>query len=1152
MHFFLLSKGLNNPRFATVTHANKTTAMKTHNASTQSSILKITGDTSSNKLNLPQQQQQPQSIVSPISPTAEDVMSEARKNNVTVLAGLVDQLASRAQALVQCFMEVVKAQDLQLGSNTRPTQRENEKRKRLAPLWKAVYELCESIEATIPGYSNLSMEPYVYEVSKIVDLVSGQADPSGEPDGLVDVKTFEVCFPYFILKLLSTIKNSVKLYMDGEKAKKKSVVIDPAVLKQHFTDAMSNPMPAPHLRPQTQPPPQSSASTTITKTQQLFSVNPMPSLIPSDSSARVNSDFSNTTSIPALPSSSSSSKAIPKEPSSTDLSRQALDYVQKHAEVVRQLSVHAPPRKIESLEKLNNPTDKTATSNSVKKSTSHGRIAGTYEELHTSCDSLDKQQVTRTGGSTLPSKSESIKNLSAILVERKPSIKSASSSMPSRGKNSSENEVKQAWNIDASATISEKRNNIAGADQTITKSSSRIMLQSSSDPSTKEKMLRLANHNNRLQMPFVQNAASDSKKSKKTLSVLMEGNVRQAKEFFENAAIASSSIAVTSAAGNTLTKKPTINNGQQLPKTAKDSFSDRQQSSRDSSSSYSNTIDQAVDMVYIDNHSTLRLDYRPHVMGNGYIGANTTTTTIANATDGVFGARSGQHQQQTQEFSQFSQSDEYSEKVYVDDEEIAPSIVSVSVPPQVSEFLTKFGGSHPNSKRPSASAHSNTTTSTDHVKHRKKNGSDASVNTIVKELGAIDADKGPASVASEEEEEEDAAVKSTSAVMLAASSTITKPASFNPFTSEEEIVPLAASVKPDASAIPLPPPQALESHQTVVRRNRAQTVDQMIRHSIAPEEFYTQAAIANGYQIGDIRTSNNDQNTIKRKSMVADLNSWKASNFKTTEVGGQVKSRISRVFQPSVEDERSLAIAMENRAQKNINNYPTRSQPALYTSFSSNNNNENIYSGKNGVSSDDNNDDLEEFPSPSRPRMSNARPVAPTQSSDIRLSSANRQSVSLNNNRAEQIVPHSNMTENGAGSNDLISPDSLLQQQYQMYQQFEDNSYSRKVLEDLKLEESRKSSSQLRSNTTPLSTKLGNSSVASLSQISALQAVIEDQHTQVILIPLNGMFDLCYLNLSKPNMLGRSNTQKHARFKVFLTQVVSRSHVEMWEEDGKV
>ncbi|KAI8809008.1 hypothetical protein BJ742DRAFT_771462 [Cladochytrium replicatum] len=57
---------------------------------------------------------------------------------------------------------------------------------------------------------------------------------------------------------------------------------------------------------------------------------------------------------------------------------------------------------------------------------------------------------------------------------------------------------------------------------------------------------------------------------------------------------------------------------------------------------------------------------------------------------------------------------------------------------------------------------------------------------------------------------------------------------------------------------------------------------------------------------------------------------------------------------------------------------------------------------------------------------------------------------------------------------------------------------------------------------------------------------------QIILIPLNGMFDLCYLNLGSHNRIGRSNTENHERFKAFPSQVVSRNHMEVWEENDKV
>ncbi|KAJ3190961.1 hypothetical protein HK101_008207 [Irineochytrium annulatum] len=58
--------------------------------------------------------------------------------------------------------------------------------------------------------------------------------------------------------------------------------------------------------------------------------------------------------------------------------------------------------------------------------------------------------------------------------------------------------------------------------------------------------------------------------------------------------------------------------------------------------------------------------------------------------------------------------------------------------------------------------------------------------------------------------------------------------------------------------------------------------------------------------------------------------------------------------------------------------------------------------------------------------------------------------------------------------------------------------------------------------------------------------------TQVVLIPINGMFELCTLDLKGPTSFGRSNTRKNINFKAFESQVVSRNHMEIWEDGGKV
>ncbi|KAJ2994738.1 hypothetical protein HDV02_001350 [Globomyces sp. JEL0801] len=57
---------------------------------------------------------------------------------------------------------------------------------------------------------------------------------------------------------------------------------------------------------------------------------------------------------------------------------------------------------------------------------------------------------------------------------------------------------------------------------------------------------------------------------------------------------------------------------------------------------------------------------------------------------------------------------------------------------------------------------------------------------------------------------------------------------------------------------------------------------------------------------------------------------------------------------------------------------------------------------------------------------------------------------------------------------------------------------------------------------------------------------------QLLLIPLNGMFDIKVLDLSIPNRMGRNNTTNHPAFKAFGTLVVSRNHIDIFARNEKV
>jgi hypothetical protein len=56
----------------------------------------------------------------------------------------------------------------------------------------------------------------------------------------------------------------------------------------------------------------------------------------------------------------------------------------------------------------------------------------------------------------------------------------------------------------------------------------------------------------------------------------------------------------------------------------------------------------------------------------------------------------------------------------------------------------------------------------------------------------------------------------------------------------------------------------------------------------------------------------------------------------------------------------------------------------------------------------------------------------------------------------------------------------------------------------------------------------------------------------VLLVPLNAMFDMRAIEMTVSHRFGRNNTTNHPAFKGFGTLVVSRNHVDMIEKDGKV
>jgi len=57
---------------------------------------------------------------------------------------------------------------------------------------------------------------------------------------------------------------------------------------------------------------------------------------------------------------------------------------------------------------------------------------------------------------------------------------------------------------------------------------------------------------------------------------------------------------------------------------------------------------------------------------------------------------------------------------------------------------------------------------------------------------------------------------------------------------------------------------------------------------------------------------------------------------------------------------------------------------------------------------------------------------------------------------------------------------------------------------------------------------------------------------QMVLVPLNNMFEICTIDLNEPIEFGRSNVNNFDNFMIFRSLVISRTHARIWSEDGKV
>ena len=70
---------------------------------------------------------------------------------------------------------------------------------------------------------------------------------------------------------------------------------------------------------------------------------------------------------------------------------------------------------------------------------------------------------------------------------------------------------------------------------------------------------------------------------------------------------------------------------------------------------------------------------------------------------------------------------------------------------------------------------------------------------------------------------------------------------------------------------------------------------------------------------------------------------------------------------------------------------------------------------------------------------------------------------------------------------------------------------------------------------------------------SELENVITRRpYVQLLILPLNAMFDSQSINMTSPVRFGRNNTTEHKSFLAFSTLVVSRNHADIIARDGDV
>ncbi|KAJ3129164.1 hypothetical protein HK098_002405 [Nowakowskiella sp. JEL0407] len=148
------------------------------------------------------------------------------------LNNILDQLAIESQKIIGLVQSITKNAGEDTSQTSSPLQ-QSEMRQNLLANWAAVKVLCMTLEKTLrtsksDAYTESQTSLYINEMSQIIEQIAA---------GVGDTKSHELNVPFFVLKLLSAIKISVKNHFENLSGSTK--IITSAAEQQNFRPVIS-------------------------------------------------------------------------------------------------------------------------------------------------------------------------------------------------------------------------------------------------------------------------------------------------------------------------------------------------------------------------------------------------------------------------------------------------------------------------------------------------------------------------------------------------------------------------------------------------------------------------------------------------------------------------------------------------------------------------------------------------------------------------------------------------------------------------------------------------------------------------------------------------------------------------------------------------